>query len=69
MAKLGKLEKIDVREVWKHEARDFSSWLVIPENLEQLSEQLGFDISPISTEVGVGRFRIDILGEEPRTGH
>jgi hypothetical protein len=69
MTELGKLEKVDVRKVWEHEARDFSAWLVMPENLEQLSEQLGFEISPIGTEVGVGGFRIDILGEEPRTGH
>ncbi len=69
MTQLGKLEKVDVRKVWEHEARDFSAWLVMPENLEQLSEQVGFDITPIGTEVGVGRFRIDILGEEPRTGH
>jgi hypothetical protein len=69
MTELGKLEKVDVRKVWEHEARDFSAWLVMPENLEQLSEQLGIEISPIGAEVGVGGFRIDILGEEPRTGH
>lgn len=69
MKQLGKLEKVDVRKVWEHEARDFSAWLVKPENLELLSEQIGIDIEPTGTEIGVGRFRIDILAEEPRTGH
>ena len=69
MTELGILKKVDVRKVWEHEARDFSAWLVKPENLELLSEQLGIDIEPTGTEIGVGRFRIDILAEEPRTGH
>lgn len=69
MTQLGRLEKLDVRKVWEHEARDFSAWLVKPENLELLSEQIGIDIEPTGTEIGVGRFRIDILAEEPRTGH
>jgi hypothetical protein len=69
MTQLGKLEKVDVRKVWEHEARDFSAWLVKPENLELLSEQIGIDIEPTGTEIGMGRFRIDILAEEPRTGH
>jgi hypothetical protein len=69
MTELGRLKQVEVREVWKHEAHDFSSWLVKPENLEQLSDQLGLDITPIGREVGVGSFKIDILGEEPLTGH
>jgi hypothetical protein len=69
MIQLGKLEKVEVRKVWEHEERDFSTWLAQPENLEQLSAAVGFDITLIDTEVGIGRFRIDILGEEPRTGH
>lgn len=67
MVNLGKLEKIDVRNVWKHEATDFSAWLAKPENLEVLAEQLGIEIEPIGTEVAVGRFKIDILGKEPNT--
>lgn len=69
MTKLGKLEKVDVRKVWEHEARDFSAWLIKPENLELLADQIGIDIEPTGNEIGVGRFRIDILAVEPRTGH
>jgi hypothetical protein len=69
MNKLGRLAKVEVREVWRHEAHDFSAWLVKPENLELLSDTIGIQIEPTGTEIGVGRFRIDILAEEPVTGH
>jgi len=65
---LGKLKKIDLRTYWKHEAKDFSTWLAEPENLEMLSEEIGIDISSIKTEANVGRFSVDILAEEPNTG-
>jgi hypothetical protein len=50
MSELGKLVQVDLRKIWEHEARDFSAWLVKPENLSQLSEQLGIEIEPIDTE-------------------
>lgn len=67
MTQLGKLQKVDLRSVWKHEASDFSAWLVQSENLDVLAEQLGIEIEPIGTEVAVGRFKIDILAKEPNT--
>ena len=67
MTQLGKLQKVDLRSVWKHEATDFSAWLVQPENLDALAEQLGIEIEAIGTEVSVGRFKIDILAKEPNT--
>lgn len=67
MKPLGKLKKLDVRDVWIHEAKDFSAWLVKPENLDVLAGQLGIEIEPIGTEVSVGRFKIDILAKEPNT--
>ena len=68
MSELGKLVQVDLRKVWEHEARDFSAWLVKPENLALLSEQLGIEIEPIDTEASIGRFRIDILAKEAMTG-
>ena len=67
MSQLGKLVKVELRKVWEHEARDFSSWLVQQENLDALGEQLGIEIEPLGTEVESGRFRIDILAKEPTT--
>ena len=69
MTHLGKLEKVELRDVWAHEARDFSSWMFKQENLDQLGTAVGIDIDPIGTESNIGRFRIDILAQQPRTGH
>lgn len=66
--KLGKLEKVDLRNVWKHEAIDFTNWLAEQENLSLLSEEIGIDISLIQTEASVGKFSVDILAEEEQTG-
>ena len=66
--KLGKLEKVELRNVWKHEALDFTNWLAQTENLSFLSEEIGIDISLIQTEANVGKFNVDILAEEEQTG-
>ena len=42
---LGKLERVDPRTVWKHEAHDFTPWLV--ENIDQLGELLGMELEVI----------------------
>ncbi len=65
---LSKLEKVDLREVWKHEALDFTNWLAKTENLDLLSDEIGIDISLIQTEASVGKFNVDILAEEENTG-
>jgi len=64
---LGKLEKIPLREAWKHEALNFTNWLAKPENLKLLSDEVGIDISLIQTEASVGKFSVDILAEEENT--
>lgn len=65
--KLGKLERVDLRNVWKHEALDFTNWLAEAENLSILSDEIGIDISLIQTEASVGKFSVDILAEEQQT--
>ena len=65
---LSKLKKIDLREVWKQEATDFTNWLAQDENLQLLSEEIGIDISLVQTEASVGKFSVDILAEEDNTG-
>ena len=64
---LSKLEKVELREVWKHEASDFTTWLAKKENLDLLSEEIGIDICLIQTEASVGKFNVDILAEEENT--
>jgi hypothetical protein len=65
---LSRLSKVDLREVWGHEALDFTNWLAEKNNLELLSEEIGIDIKLIQTEANVGRFNVDILAEEESNG-
>ena len=65
---LGKIEKIDVRDIWKNEATDFTKWLAREENLTLLSDEIGINMNLIKTEAGVGSLSADILAEEPNTG-
>lgn len=66
--KLGKLEKVDLRKAWKHEALDFTNWLALEENLSILSDEIGIGLQLIQTEASVGKFNVDILAEEENTG-
>lgn len=61
---LAKLKKVVLRDVWTHEASDFTNWLAQKENLDALSEEIGVEISLIKTEANVGKFNVDILAEE-----
>ncbi len=64
--KLGKINRVDLRKVWNHEARHFTNWLA--ENLDILGNELGVNINLIETEASVGKFSVDILAEEEISG-
>jgi hypothetical protein len=66
---LSKITKIELRQIWGHEALDFTRWLSKEENLHLLSEAVEMDIKLIQTEASVGRYNVDILAEEESTGH
>jgi hypothetical protein len=59
--KIGKLKKVDLRQLWKGEASDFTPWLAKEENIEFLSELIGIELEVITEEKSVGPFRADIL--------
>lgn len=65
---LGKLEKVDIRGIWKNEPKDFTKWLAKEENLSMLGDEIGISMNLIKTEAGVGSFSADILAEEQNTG-
>ncbi len=65
---LGKLKKIELRQAWPHEANDFTRWLAQQENLQALSDEVGFDITLVQIEAEVGGFNVDILAEEEGSG-
>lgn len=58
---LGRLEKIDLRQVWSSEAVDFTPWLANPENLNILANTLGLELEVEAQEKDVGSFRADLL--------
>jgi len=62
---LSKLERVDLREAWKHEANDFTPWLAEEENLQTLAEALGIsELELVDTEYSIGDFKLDILCTE-----
>ncbi len=67
--KLGKLEKLDLRNYWKKEDTDFTPWLAGEENIQLLSETIGIELEVQSQEEGVGPFRADILCLDTANNH
>lgn len=65
--KLGKLEKVNLRDIWLNEEYDFSVWLSKEENLKELSNTIGVDIVLEERESSVGKYSVDIYGKEEGT--
>ncbi len=68
MINLSKLEEIkNLREVWLHEALDFTPWLAKDDNISLLSDAIGIEITIDETESSVGDFNVDIFASETGT--
>lgn len=61
MNDLGRLSRVELRDIWQTEAQDFTPWLAGEENLALLGETLGIDLELEAVEQNVGPFRADIL--------
>jgi hypothetical protein len=59
---LGELKRLNPRDVWANEARDFTPWLA--DHLEELGEALGMDLELEKVEMGVGRYSADIVARD-----
>ena len=65
MTKLSKLEEIqDLREIWPHEAREFTPWLAQDDNIKLLGDAIGLDIEVEETKSSVCGFSVDIYASE-----
>jgi hypothetical protein len=64
--KLGKLHPIAVKDVWAHEALQFTPWML--ENEQHLAELLGIDLELQAAEHPVGGFRLDLVGRDLTNG-
>jgi hypothetical protein len=59
---IGKIEKVTLREIWKHEAIDFTTWL--QENLDVLNNELDINLENAERELSAGSFNVDLVAEE-----
>lgn len=60
--KIGKLQRVPLREVWPHEALDFTGWL--HDNIDVLNEVSGLSLTSVEKEQSAGNFKVDLLAED-----
>jgi hypothetical protein len=63
---IGKIERIPLRDVWKHEAYDFTQWL--QDNIDVLSNVTNINLSNPEREQNAGNFNVDIVADDCRIG-
>ena len=66
--KIGKLQEVEIRNLWHHEQYDFSAQLIQDDNIALLNEKLGLTLVDINTEAYVGAYRCDIVAVDETTG-
>ena len=55
---IGKIQRLSLREVWKHEALDFTLWL--EDNIEVLGEAVDLNLVSAEREQSAGTFSVDL---------
>ena len=65
---LGRLEPVDLREVWPNEETDFTPWLADQKNLAILGDALGMPLEFVAREEAVGPYSADILCQDSSEG-
>jgi len=63
---MGRIREVELREIWKREAADFTPWLA--RNLERIGETLGMALELKGTEVSVGPYWADIVAQDANFG-
>jgi hypothetical protein len=63
---LGRLQRVALGEVWKHEAQDFTKWL--QNNMDVLNESLDLNLIWADRERPVGDFSADLVAEDEDGG-
>ena len=59
---IGRLRRVDLREVWPHEALDFTPWLA--ENIDVLNNAIDLSLSTVEREHPAGDFSVDLVAED-----
>ena len=65
-AAIGKIERVPLREVWRHEAHDLTTWL--EENIDVLSDVLSLELANVERERAAGSFSVDLVAEDESGG-
>ena len=65
MVEVTSITKVDLREVWQREDKDFTPWLA--DNLQALGTALGMELELEGIEARVGSFSVDVLATEVST--
>ena len=60
--RIGRIQRIGLREVWAHEALDFTTWL--EDNVDVLAEAAGLQLSGVEREQAAGAFSVDLIAED-----
>ena len=66
MVEVASLEEVQLRSVWRDEARDFTPWLAA--NPDLLGKELQMDLELEGQEVPVGTFSADLVLRDTNTG-
>lgn len=61
---IGKIDRVPLRDVWKHEAIDFTRWL--EENIEVLNDILDLNLTTAEREKDAGDFSVDLVAEDDK---
>lgn len=56
--KFGKLKEVPMRDIWAHEAREFTPWL--KRNIGALGNALDLDLCSKQAEAQVGNYSLDL---------
>ena len=59
---IGKINRVPLRDVWKHEALDFTKWL--QDNIDVLNDVLDLSLSSAEREQPAGDFNVDLVAED-----
>ena len=59
---IGRIQRVQLREVWSHEAFDFTTWL--EDNVDVLVEATGLRLTEIEREQRAGDFSVDLVAQD-----
>lgn len=62
MTKIEKIKRVPLRDIWRYEDRDFTTWL--QENIEVINEVLDLQLGIPNREQSTGNFSVDLVAED-----